>query len=199
MGKVKYKEEIKRFFEKTPVVTTRDIKMIISSLKKKFGVKEKYAYLLVHNLIKKGEIKKLTKGFYTIHDDPSLAVFCFKPAYIGLYDALSYHKLWEQAANPIILTAKKVRTGMRRILGSNAIIYRLDKRYFFGFELKKIDDLWIPVSDIEKTFIDLLYFKLPLDKKLENRILKQMDKKKFKRYILKYPKKLRKRFLSFLR
>lgn len=197
MGKVKYREEIKQFFEKTPVVTTRDIKMIISSLKKKFKLKESYAYLLIHNMIKKGEIKKLTKGFYTIHNDPSLAVFCFKPAYIGLYDALSYHNLWEQATNPVILTAKKVRIGMREILDSNVIIYRLDKKYFFGFELKKIDNFWIPVSDVEKTLVDLIYFRLPLDKQLKQRIFKHMDKKKFKKYILRYPKRIRKHLLNY--
>lgn len=198
MGKVKYKEEIKRFFEKTPVVTTRDIRAIISSLKQKFRLKEGYVYLLIHNLIEKGEIKKLTKGFYTIHDDPSLAVLCFKPAYIGLYDALSYHQLWEQATNPIILTSKKVRPGIRKVLDSKVIIHRLDKRYLFGFELKKVNGFWIPISDVEKTFIDLLYFKLPLDKELQKRILERINKKKFKCYASSYPKKLRKRLLSYL-
>ena len=198
MGKIKYREEIEKIFKKTPIVSTRDIQMIISSLKRKFKLKEDYAYLLVHNLIKEGKIKRIVKGFYTIHEDPSLAVFCFKPAYIGLYDALSYHHLWEQATNTIILTTKKARAGTRRILGSTVIIHRLDKRFFFGFEPIKTNNFWIAVSDIEKTLIDLIYFKMPIDKKIKQEIFERLDKKKFRHYASRYPKKIMACLLNFL-
>ncbi|MBI4010249.1 MAG: hypothetical protein HY361_03615, partial [Candidatus Aenigmarchaeota archaeon] len=131
MGKEKYVKEILGFFEKTPAVSSKDIKLIIN----KTSIKKSYLYLFVHKLVKSGKIKRITKGFYTIFDDPTVAVFCFKPAYLGLQDSLSIHNLWEQESNVVVITGKKVRNGIRNILGSNVIIKRIKPKYLFGYEL----------------------------------------------------------------
>ena len=73
MGKIKYIDKIRKFFRESPVVS-------IASLKKFLGERRNdYVYLIVSNLLKKREIKRITKGYYTIHDDPSLLVFCLMP------------------------------------------------------------------------------------------------------------------------
>ena len=182
------------FFKKTPVVTTRDIKLIIN----KYGRKN-YTYLFIHNLIKNGRIKKVIKGFYTIHEDPIVAVFCFKPAYIGLQDALSLHNLWEQESNIVIITAKKARSGIRRILDSNIIVHRINPKYLFGFELIKYEKFYIPVSDVEKTLIDFVYFKESLDKKVLKEIKRKVDKKKINKYLKYYPENIRKNVVKLIK
>ena len=154
MGKKKYSEEIEALFKKSPVVDSNSILRIIRSRKKV----SQYNKQLIRNLLLAGKIRRLAKGCYTRHNDPSLAVFCFKPAYLGLQDALSMHNLWEQETIPIIITARKVRQGIRSIMGVNVLIRRIDKRYFFGYEHKNYGDFYFPVSDIEKTFIDMAYF-----------------------------------------
>src|SRR3989344_8330490 len=130
MGKKKYGEEIEHLFKKSPVITFNSIERIIKNKKKK----SQYAKQCIRNLIKTGKIKKITKGHYTHHDDPSLAVFCLTPAYLGLQDAVSFHGLWEQETIPVILTTKKVRRGIRKVLGSNVLIRHLDPKYYFGIE-----------------------------------------------------------------
>jgi|SRR3989344_370083 len=187
MGKIKYINKIRVFFKQSPVVS-------ISSLKKFINKKNKnYINLLINNLIKKEEIKKLTKGFYTIHEDSSLIVFCFKPSYLGLQNALSFHNLWEQETNPIIITTKNIRIGIRKVFNRNIIMKRILPDYFFGFDYYKDGDFYLPYSDIEKTFIDMIYFRQPLDEEIVRNFRKKIDIKKLDLYLKKYPKKFRKK------
>lgn len=189
MGKEKYKNEIMEIFGKTPVVTSRDVRLIVNRAKIKRG----YAHLLVHNLIKGGRIKRIARGFYTAHDDPTVAVFSFKPAYIGLQDALSLRGLWEQETNVVIITKRKVRPGMREIMDSNVILRRIKPSYFFGAEMLRYGDLFVPVSDLEKTLIDFIYFREPLEKEVLSALKRKIDRKKLEKYLKIYPKKFRER------
>jgi predicted transcriptional regulator of viral defense system len=180
MGKVKYLPEIMELFKKTPVVTTRDIKLYLKQ--------KGYSYLLLSNLVKQGKIKRITKGFFTIHDDPLTSVFCFRPAYVGLQEALSIHNLWEQETNVVIVTTRKVRIGIHEIFGSNVLVHRINPKYFFGFTLLKYGEFFIPVSDVEKTLLDFIYFKQPLSKGTISEIKKNLDANKLKKYLKVYPR-----------
>jgi len=192
MGKIKYLDNIKEFFRESPVVD-------IESLKKFIAKKNKdYIYLIINNLLKKKEIKRITKGYYTIHEDPSLIVFCFKPSYLGLQNALSFHNLWEQETNPSIITTRNLRKGARTVFGRNVLIKKINKKYIFGFEYYKDGDFYFPYSDIEKTFIDMVYFRQPLDKENVLEFKKKINKKKLKYYLKKYPKRFRDRVMSKL-
>lgn len=192
MGREKYLKKIESLFKNSYVVDANSINRIIRNKKR---VKQ-YHKQLIRNLILKGKIKRLTKGFYTTYDDPSLAVFVFKPAYLGLQDALSFHNLWEQETIPVIITSRKVRTGIRKILNTNVLIKRIPPKYVFGIEYKKQGDFYLPVSDIEKTFIDMVYFKESLNKDLLKTFKKKIDMKKLKNYLKKYPKEIKKRVLE---
>lgn len=192
MGKIKYINEIRKFFKESPVVD-------IGSLKKFIKKNDKsYIYLLINKLLKKKEIRKLTKGFYTIHEDTSLIVFCFKPSYLGLQNALSFHNLWEQETIPVVITTRKLRRGIRKVEGLNVLIRRIDRKYIFGFEYYKDGDFYLPYSDIEKTFIDMIYFHQPLDKDVVENFKEKINKKKLKDYLKKYPKKFMKKVKKVL-
>lgn len=193
MGKIKYINEIRRFFKESPVV---DIESLKKFIKKK---NKNYIYLLINNLLNRGEIKKITKGFYSIYEDPSLIVFCFKPSYLGLQNAMSFHNLWEQETNPIVVTTRNLRKGVRKVFDRNVIIKRIDKKYIFGFEYYKNGDFYFPYSDVEKTFIDMIYFKLPLGKEVILGFRKKTDKKKLKVYLERYPKRFKKMVLERLK
>jgi len=189
MGKIKYLPEIMELFKKTPVVTTRDIKLYLKQ--------KGYSYLLLSNLVKQGKIKRITKGFFTIHDDPLTSVFCFRPAYVGLQEALSIHNLWEQETNVVIVTTRKVRIGIHEILGSNVLVHRINPKYFFGFTLLKYGEFFIPVSDVEKTLLDFIYFKQPLSKNTISEIKKNLDVNKLKNYLKVYPKLFHEKLKGF--
>jgi len=194
MGKIRYMQDVRDFFKRNIVVDVNSLKKFIQQKKGN----EKYIHLLITNLIKKGEIKRITKGYYSIYDDPILSVFCFKPSYIGLQSALSIHDLWEQETIPMVITTRKVRQGIRDVNGSNIMIRRISKKYFFGISYEKEGDFYAPVSSIEKTFIDMIYFKQKIGKEVLNDFKKKMDRKKLNDLIKRYPNNLRKRILGLL-
>jgi len=189
MGKKKYLDKIQELLRKSPVVDADSIIRIVRSGK---NVKQ-YHKQLIRNLVIGGKIKRLAKGCYTAHEDTSLAVFCFKPAYLGLQDALSIHNLWEQETIPVIITVRKVRNGIRSISGANALIRRIDKKYFFGYAYIKQGDFYFPVSDVEKTFIDMVYYNENISNELVASIKKRIDRKKLKSYLKRYPGMILKR------
>ncbi len=194
MGVIKYKHDIEKLFAKSVIVTNNSISRIIGKKKNK-----NYTKRIINYLIKKGDIKRITKGYYTNRNDNSISVLCFQPAYLGLQDALSFYDLWEQETIPVIITTKNIRIGIRKILGKNVLLRKIDKRYFFGYEYHEYDNLALPYSDIEKTFIDLIYFKQSLDKEVIKNIKKKIDTKKLNLYLKKYPKRFRKKVERYLR
>ncbi|MEK6932384.1 MAG: hypothetical protein AABW56_01160 [Nanoarchaeota archaeon] len=194
MGKQKYLIKVKELFTKSPVVDYNSIELIV---KYKKNVKQ-YTKHLIKNLILKGKIKRLTKGYYTRYNDNSISVFAFKPSYLGLQDALSFYNLWEQETIPIIITSRKVRSGVREILDGNVLIRRLNKKYLFGFNYNKQGNFYLPYSDLEKTLIDIIYFKEKVDKKVLNNIKKKINKNKLNSYLKSYPKRFKKLALKYL-
>lgn len=196
MGKIKYLKHIKEFIGKKPVVSINEIKTITHFLTQRFELNEEYIYLLLHNLIKKGELRKIARGWYSKYDDPMYSVLCFKPSYLGLEQALSIHNLWEQESNVVVITSKKIRPGVRKVLDSNIIIHRIETRYLFGVEFIKYGEFYLPVSDIEKTLIDLIYFKRKLDKDIIKEFKKRVDGAKLNDYLKRYPSRIGKQVLG---
>ena len=195
MGKDKYMKDIEGFFKRSPLVTYDSIERLIKNKKQ---VKQ-YTKQLIRNLILKGKIKRLAKGCYTVHHDASLSVFCFKPSYLGLQDALSLYELWEQETIPVIVTTRKVRQGIRNILGINVLIRRINKKYLFGFDYIKQGDFYFPYSDLEKTFIDMVYYNENLSKEAKKNIIKKISIKRLDTYLKVYPERFRKKILKHLK
>jgi len=186
MGKQKYLLEVKKFFEKSPVVDFGSIERMVRSKK---NIKQ-YTKQLIRNLLREGKIKRLTKGYYTSRDEINLIVFCFKPSYLGLQKALSFHNLWEQETVPIILTTQRIRPGIRKVMGLNVMIKRISPKYFFGYDYYQDGDFYFPYSDFEKTFIDMVYFKMYMDREVIKEFRKKIDKKKLNEYLKKYPERM---------
>lgn len=193
MGKQIYQEQVAELFRKSPVVDYKSIGRIVKSRSNS----EQYAKQLIRNLVLSKKIKRLAKGDYTVYNDTSLAVFCFK-GYLGLQDALSIYNLWEQETIPVIITAKKVRQGIRKIMGSNVLIRRLDKKYLFGFDYIKHENFYLPYSDIEKTFIDLIYFRQKINQETLENIKGKINRVKLEKYLKVYPKRISKKVLIVL-
>ena len=80
----------------------------------------------------------------------------------------------------------------------NILVRRINKKYFFGYESVKQDEFYFPYSDIEKTFIDLIYFKQKIDKETLQNIKKRINIPKLNRYLRDYSELIKKRVLSVL-
>lgn len=187
MGTRIHLDKIEQLLEKSPVVDFKSVERIVKSKKSRSN----YAKLLISDLLRRGVIHKVGKGYYSKYNESSLAVFAFPPAYLGLQSALSHFGLWEQETIPIILTARKVRRGVREILGVNVLIRNINQKYLFGFELVKEGNFYLPYSNLEKTLIDLVVFKEKIDDSVLKELRKKIDDKKLRNYLRRYPKKIR--------
>lgn len=186
MAKQIHLEKVESLFNKSLVVEFKSIERIIGTKKN-----SNYAKLLISNLLKSGKIKKVGKGVYTKYNESSLAVFSFKPSYLGLQSALSFHNLWEQETIPVILTTKSVRTGIREIMGTNILTRKINKKYLFGFELSRDGGFYLPYSDIEKTFIDMVVYNQPISEEARGSFKEKIDRKKLEKYLKRYPRLLK--------
>jgi len=182
--------KVREYLKRTPIASVDSISRIVES--------KSYAYLLLNHLVKKGEVFRITKGYYSTQADPTLLVLCIKPSYLGLEDALSFHNLWEQETIPVIITPRKVRQGKRKVLKHNVLIRRILPKYFFGWDWMKYGTFLVPVSDVEKTLIDLVYFRKRIDKNLARRFKEKIDKGKLTSYLRKYPRKVRRKVTKIL-
>ncbi len=188
--KDKYVGKIREFLKKTPVAGMSSISALIPD--------RNYAYVIMNHLWEKGEVKRITKGYYTIHDDPSLLVYCLRPAYIGLQDAMSFHELWEQETSPVIITARKVRPGVRKVLDQNVLVRRISPKHFFGYDYLTSGDFLLPISDVEKTFIDMVYFQ-EMRGDIAKIFRKRVNREKLEKYLKRYGSNFRRKVIEILR
>ena len=188
--KGKYIDKVREYLRKTPIANMNSISALLPN--------RNYAYVVVDHLLKRGEMWRITRGYYTVHEEPSLLVYCLKPAYLGLQDAMSFHDLWEQETNPIIITARKVRTGVREVLGQNVWVRRISPKYLFGYDYLASGEFLFPVSDVEKTLIDMVYFG-EMKEDTVKRFRGEIDRKKMERYLKKYGRRFRGKILEILK
>ncbi|MFH1751881.1 MAG: hypothetical protein ABH821_03005 [archaeon] len=179
-----YMKSVRAHFGNENIFSKRDLVIFLS----KKRINKDYTQLIIHNLLKKQEIQRITRGQYTFKNDLEVAGFAFSPFYYGLQDALSIRNLWEQETNPVIITPRKVRKGLRTIMDSNVLIRTINRKMFFGYEIIKYGDYWLPVSDSEKTLIDFVYYKEPLSREVLKEIKKNINVKKLNSYLKRTPK-----------
>jgi len=186
---LKYVAEVRLRFGSSPAFTLADLKVFLGNK----GISRGYLSLLVHNLLASGEVKRIARGTFTFRDDAQLAGFGFRPFYYGLQDALSLRNLWEQETNPVVITPRKARPGVRSFCGRNYVVRRIARGMFVGFSMLRYGDIWIPVSDPEKTLIDFAYFREPLDAGSLAELSHHIDRKRLGEYLARCPAWARKR------
>ncbi|MEM3191933.1 MAG: hypothetical protein QW292_07565 [Candidatus Parvarchaeota archaeon] len=150
-------------------------------------------------MIEKKKIFRVARGVYTVHNNAEVIGFAFSPFYYGLTYAMSYYNVWEERANPSIVTTRIVRGGQRSSMGMNISIFRLPRHLFFGYTLVKGDLFYYPVSDLEKVLIDLVYFDINLRGEIIARLISKLNKQKLHDYMLRCPENLRKKVIEFMR
>jgi predicted transcriptional regulator of viral defense system len=186
---MKYLKDFIEHFKDRQSFTIREARAFLKAR----GISKEYLHFLIQYCIKAKGLKKISRGNYTFKEDLIVAGFAFKPFYYGLHYALSLHGFWGQASNPVIITPKKVRSGVRSVMESNIIVRRIIPEMFFGFELKEINEFWVPVSSIEKTLIDFVYFRQKIPQEARKNLLKKTDSKALKELLKKCPKWVKKR------
>lgn len=177
-----------------PTFTMSDIRVLLGSK----GCSYAYVRLMLHNLIRKGEITQLTRGVYTFHRDAVVVGFAFHPFYYGLENALSIRGLSGQGTNFIVMTTRNVRTGVRTFMGRNYVVNRIGGDQLFGYNLVQYGETWVPVSNVEKTVIDMVYFNDGIRDELWSGILGVLNMKRLREYLTRHKPEFRKRVLAMV-
>ena len=70
---------------------------------------------------------------------------------------------------------------------------------FFGYKLMNYSGVWVQVSDVEKTLIDMVYYKQYMGAELKSEFSKSINKTNLNTHLKKVPKKLREKILKLLK
>jgi predicted transcriptional regulator of viral defense system len=177
--------EIIKRFHTYPVFTYRDVELF---LKGKTHVGTHVARSLSY-LKSRGRIFTVKKGFYATVKDSSVSGFAHSPFYYGLLFALTIRGMWTQHSKPEIMTVGRIRSSKEAIFGDKTnvvFLHHVPIKYFFGFDAVKHGNFTVPVSDPEKTLIDLFYYRKRLSIQNYSGLLMAVNVSKLNRYLKRY-------------
>lgn len=131
----------------------------------------KYSKASAHNriqtLYKAGWFLRIKKGLYLIINNLSsrslndssiflIAQGINKDSYVSLHSALNYHQIFDQYSNSISLINLAISKKFN--FQNNEIKFiKIAKKYYFGFEVIRIDGKLVQVATKEKALLDYLY------------------------------------------
>lgn len=164
-----------------PVFSIRDIAAILSK-------DRNYAHVVAHRLKKRGAIKEVEKGKYSLEPDPFVvASWITWPSYISSWAALSYYKLTEQLPFTIhIITTRKKKRKTILYGGAKIEFIRVKPTTFTGFKRLNYEGKEIFIAEPEKAIIDALtYHKMSIPEAAEivNQNRDKLDKAKLLQYV----------------
>ncbi len=191
---MKYMKEFITSFIRRPAFSTIEVKNFLE----RRGASKGYFKLMLQNLEHSQRIHRITKGSYTFHEEVQFVGYAFYPFYYGLEDALTLRGIWGQQTNPVVITPRKVRPGIREFHSRNYFVRRIQRKLFFGYALFKYQNFFIPVSDVEKTLIDIVHFRSKIPKETIAVVIDKCDKAKLCIYTNKLPPYLAERMKALI-
>jgi len=142
-----------------------------------FGVSKVAATFLIHRYTKKGFIKRLKRGIYTLYDtsvpDIYLANKLCEPSYVSLEFALSFHRVIPETVYEITSITTK-STKQFSALGKTFSYHHIKKEAFTGYAVSHQRGISALIADPEKAFVDLTYLRL----RRKRELLSRFDKEK---------------------
>lgn len=178
-------KEILKKFSEYPTFSYNDVELYLMQRAKGCNIARIISYMK-----SKDYIYGIRKGVYSTRNDAAISGFAFQPFYYGLTYAMTIRELWTQESSPEIITLKRVKKNNVEVFNGKYIVvlHHSDPKYFFGYENVKYGNINIPVSDIEKTLIDLFFYKNRLALQEYSGLLKALNKKRLKHYLAVYDK-----------
>lgn len=188
------------------IVATGDIHKALGKKYSRFALKKR-----IYELKVKGWLVPLRRGLYFISDissrgfvniSPVVIAGAFdKDSYVSLDSALNHYGLFEQMLRTVS-SVTKLKT-KKYVFQNNTYRYlKINKRLYFGFKTENIEGYYTKVAELEKVFLDYLYFKndtYSIDLLLE-KLQKAKDRIDFRKlftYARKFPETT-KRKLGFI-
>lgn len=137
------------FAERVPVFTTRQVAAAVGDMN--------YSKVSLSKLANKGRIRRLKRGYYTVHEDPVIyASHIYHPSYISLWYAFQHHGATTQLPARIEVMARKNETI------ENIDMIRSDN--IWGYRPINYSGFRVFIADLEKAVIDAVETeKIPVD------------------------------------
>ena len=190
--------EVLEHFGGYPAFSYRDVYLFMKGMYNDAG----YAKDLIHALHKKKKIYAIRRGFYTTHKDESVAGYAFRPFYYGLTAALMIRELSGQQTHMEIITPNRIDSTEIVVFNDErfkVFAHHIAKKHFFGFESISYSGFALPVSDPEKTLIDLVYFQKKLPRQEYSELLSSVNTGKLRRYLAYYDRPTKRAVMNLVK
>lgn len=140
---------------KQPLFTINDLARLLKK-------DENYIKLVAYRLEKRGLVKRVERGKYTVHDDPMIfASFIAAPSYISFWTALRFYNMTEQLPSGVMIASARFK---KEILFGNQRITFTKTSNFWGYAKMRYRDFDIFIAEKEKAIIDCMLAKnVPFD------------------------------------
>lgn len=141
-----------------PLFTENDVAKILNK-------DASYVRIILHRLCRQGYIHRLERGKYTLYEDPLIyASYMVAPSYCSLWTALRFHNLTQQQPKNIFIVCAVPKKSIK--IGPTQVIFTQSK-HLFGYKKERYADFDIFMANPEKTIIDSMLSKIPLEYILE--------------------------------
>jgi hypothetical protein len=191
--------EITNTFKNFKTFTFRDVRMVLAAKHKR--ISDKTVQVTLSRMVKKKKICKIVKGVFSLERRDEIIGFAFTPFYYGGLAALMIRDLIDDQVKMEVMTTRRVKRSFIEVYGGTSVValHHIPKKYYFGFENLKYGNIVVPVSNPEKTLIDLFYYKKRVPPQDYGELLKRVRIKVLRKYLKTYDKRTAKIVTDFVR
>ena len=199
VGWMKMTDELLERFKNWPTFTALDAYRYIKKVRKsttRTGIQ-----VTLFRLVRDGRLHRVAKGVFSLRDNAEYAGFAFSPFYYGGLSALMIRDLIDDQVKLEIMTTKAVRKSHMALFDGSVevIMHHISSARYFGFDMVAYGGIEVPVSNPEKTLIDLFYYGIRLSIQDYSELLRTVSRETVRGYLKAYDKHTATAVLNFIK
>lgn len=123
------------------------------------GKSRAYVRLALSRMVNRGALRRIERGVYSAEQAGALEIASniLQPSYVSLMAALSYHGVTTQIPIVIEVIAPKRHRPVSLDGGGKVVFMKVKREMMFGFRVEN----GASIAELEKAFVDALYFRNP--------------------------------------
>lgn len=189
--------ELSSYFKSWPTFRIEDAFLF---LRKRHRLSKKTLQVTLSRMAKSARLYRVSKGVFSFTKSAEVAGFAYAPFYYGGLSALMIRDLIDDQVRMEVMTTRAVRRNSSTAFGEiEILLHHLSREHYFGFDEVVYGNYAVPVSNPEKTLIDLFHYKIRLPLQEYGRLLRAVDAKKLDRYLRAYGSRTSTAVLSFFK
>jgi predicted transcriptional regulator of viral defense system len=196
---MKITDELLRRFKSWPTFTALDAYRHIKKVSR--SATRTSVQVTLFRLVRDGRLYRVAKGVFSLRDNAEYTGFAFSPFYYGGLSALMIRDLIDDQVKLEIMTTKTVRKSHMALFDGSVevILHHVSSARYFGFDMIAYGGIEVPVSNPEKTLIDLFYYGIRLPIQDYSELLRVVSREKVRGYLKVYDKHTATVVLNFIK